>query len=72
VGGLLDTIEDGRTGYLVPFGNVSVLAERLASVLGDPAAAQAIGMAARQAVINDFAWERAVAATIEVYREVLA
>jgi glycosyltransferase involved in cell wall biosynthesis len=71
VGGLLDTIEDGRTGYLVPFGNVPVLAERLASVLSDPAA-PAIGMAARRAVINDFSWERAVSATIEVYREVLA
>ena len=71
VGGLLGTIEDGRTGFLVPPGDVQALAERLQALLVDDSQRQAIGAAARQAVEHEFSWKRAVESTIEVYREVL-
>jgi glycosyltransferase involved in cell wall biosynthesis len=71
VGGLLSTIEDGRTGFLVPPGEVRALADRLQTLLGDESQRQAIGTAARQAVEQEFSWTRAVEATLEVYREVL-
>jgi D-inositol-3-phosphate glycosyltransferase len=72
VGGLVGTIEDGLTGFLVPPGDVAALASPLLMLLQDPARRQAIGAAARQAVERDFSWKRSIEATLEVYREVLA
>lgn len=72
VGGLLGTIEDGRTGFLVPAGDVTTLAQRLVQLLGDPARRRAMGIEARASVERAFSWQRTAAATIEVYREALA
>ena len=72
VGGLLGTIDDGRTGFLVPPGEIMPLAQRLIDVLQDAHRAETIGTAARQSVERDFSWPRAVEASIQVYREVLA
>jgi glycosyltransferase involved in cell wall biosynthesis len=72
VGGLVSTIEDQASGFLVPSGDVEALATRLADVLGDPTRRAAIGATARLAVERRFGWAQAVAATAEVYREVVA
>ncbi len=72
VGGLLGTIDDHVSGFLVPSGDVGVLAARLAEVLGDAARRAEVGAAARRAVEAHFSWDQAVAATCEVYREVVA
>jgi glycosyltransferase involved in cell wall biosynthesis len=71
VGGLRATIEDDRTGFLVPPGDSAALGRRLIQVLSDSARRAAIGAAAREAVATRFAWPRAVDATIDLYREVL-
>ncbi|MGI9146231.1 MAG: glycosyltransferase [Chloroflexota bacterium] len=71
VGGLLRTIEDGRTGFLVPSGDVGALADRLVALLLDAGRRQAIGAAARLTVEREFSWARTVQATLEVYRQVL-
>lgn len=71
VGGLLDTIQDGHTGYLVPFGDVHRLAAHVADLLTAPPLRLRLGSAARAAVEREFSWQRSVAQTIEVYREVL-
>jgi glycosyltransferase involved in cell wall biosynthesis len=70
VGGLLGTIDDEQSGFLVPAGDVEALAARLAQVLGQPALRAAVGDAARRAVETRFTWPKAVAATCQVYREV--
>jgi len=72
VGGLLGSIEDGRTGYLVEPGAVEPLAQRLAALLADAQVRAAIGEAARHKVANDFTWHAAVQATVEVYRGLVA
>ena len=72
VGGLLGTIDDGHTGFLVAPGEVTALAQLLVEVLQDRARAETIGNAARQSVERHFSWPRAIEATIDVYREVLA
>lgn len=55
-GGILDMVVDGSTGRLVPPGDAPALAEALASVLRDPDAAAAFGVAgrdrARQFTVN--------------------
>src|SRR2546427_8989446 len=72
VGGLLGTIQDGETGFLVRSGDVAQLSGRLIDVLGNRQRSEAIGAAARRAVERGSAWPRAVEATVGVYREVLA
>ena len=39
-GGAPDAILDGETGFVVPGRSVAAVAERIVSLLGDPAAAQ--------------------------------
>jgi glycosyltransferase involved in cell wall biosynthesis len=71
VGGLLGTISDGHDGFLVPPGDVTALADRLVTLLRNRPARQTLGQAARRKVEQEFSWSTRVAATIEVYREVL-
>jgi len=71
VGGLLETVDDGRTGHLVPSGDVAALAEGVLALLENEPYRQEIAANARMAVEQDFSWPHAVAATIEVYRDVL-
>jgi glycosyltransferase involved in cell wall biosynthesis len=71
VGGLLGTIDDGHDGYLVPPGDANALADRLVSVLTNRPAQLTLGREARRKVEQEFSWSSRVAATIEVYREVL-
>ena len=39
VPGLCDSVRDGETGFLVPFGDAEALADRVGRILGDPALA---------------------------------
>jgi glycosyltransferase involved in cell wall biosynthesis len=71
VGGLPGTVKHGDTGYLVRSGDVAAVSDRLRDLLLDDARRAAFGAAAREAVEREFTWQRAIEATIEVYREVL-
>jgi glycosyltransferase involved in cell wall biosynthesis len=71
VGGLLGTIEDGHTGFLVPSGEVAPLADRLVQLLNDPALRTSIGSAARKVVEREFSWQRTIEDTLAVYQEVV-
>ena len=48
VGGVTSLVDEGRTGHTVEPGDVGALAERICEVLGDPAAARALGNAGRE------------------------
>ncbi len=63
VGGLSTLIRDGRTGYLVPYGQPEALAARLRPILDDDALRQALGMHGA-AVAEGYGWP-AVAGRIE-------
>ncbi len=71
VGGLVGTVEDGQTGYTVPFGDTGQLGARLSTLLTDAVLRRRMGLAAREAVLRDFSWRRAAQLTVDVYREVL-
>jgi len=49
-GGIVDVIEDGRSGLLVPPGHLDALADALRSLLADPARRAALGAAGRAIV----------------------
>jgi glycosyltransferase involved in cell wall biosynthesis len=70
-GGLSDSIDHGRTGYLVPPGDVAALARQLDDVIADPARAE-VGKAGRQSALARFAPESAARRYAQVYRSVLS
>lgn len=56
---------------LVPPRDVRALAERIDALLGDPAALEELGRAARDTVQREFTWERCGVDTVAAYRELL-
>ena len=60
--GLRDSVQDGRTGYLVPHGDPSALARRMLELVDDPGLVGRLGAAAREAALG-WSWDDAAAAT---------
>ena len=56
--GLRDSVEDGRTGFLVAHGDVAALAARIEQLLGSPVLRQQLGEQAL-AFAQRFTWDRA-------------
>jgi glycogen synthase len=67
VGGILEVVEDGVTGLLVPPGRPEDLAGALSRVLGDRALARALGRAGRRRVEERFSWASVAERTEQVY-----
>lgn len=67
VGGLLDLIETGRTGILVPPSDPEPLAAALRALCEDPARAHAMGLEARREVRSRYSFDRMVAAFDALY-----
>ena len=73
LGGPRETVEDGVTGWRVAPGDPAALAEALARVLAMPAVERAaVARAGRDAVLRNHSTAAMQAATIGVYRELLA
>ena len=72
VGGLLDAVEDGVTGRLVPAGDPSALRATIEELLADEQLRHRLGAAAREAARSRFSWDAATEATIRAYRDALA
>jgi alpha-maltose-1-phosphate synthase len=84
-GGIPEVVADGETGYLVPVdpGDDPIgtpadperfarrLAERITSLLEDPATASAMGQAGRRRVEERFGWDAIAARTTELYRRLI-
>ena len=60
VGSVAETVLEGKTGYLAEPGNSEKLAERVISLLKDPARADELGRAGRQLVIDHWSIARMV------------
>lgn len=67
VGGLLDLIDHGRTGLLVPPSDPEALAAALRSLIDDPARAASIGDAARADVHQRYSFDRMIASFEDLY-----
>jgi glycosyltransferase involved in cell wall biosynthesis len=72
VGGTPEAIAHGHTGLLVPAGDPKALSEAIARLLKEPALADALGRAARRTAESSFSLSRMVAATEQLYRNLLA
>jgi starch synthase len=71
VGGILEVVEDGRTGLLVPPGRPDALADALNRLLADPDLARTMGQAGRRRVEAHFAWAAIAERTEQVYRDAI-
>jgi glycosyltransferase involved in cell wall biosynthesis len=60
--GLKDSVVDGRTGFLVPHGDVDALASRIEQLLGNSELREQLGRQA-YAHAQNFTWDRAAAET---------
>jgi len=58
-GGAREALVDGETGMLVRGGDVRQVADAVASLLADPARAEAMGRAGRERVERAYTWPRA-------------
>ena len=67
VGGLLDAVEDERTGLLVPPGDSGALRTAIERLLLDPTLRARLGAAARERASERFSWAAATSATLDVY-----
>jgi starch synthase len=83
-GGIVEVVEDGVTGLLVPIepGDdgtgaprdparfAADIAERVNALVGDPARAEEMGRAGRRRAIEHFAWPAIAAQTLALYERV--
>lgn len=60
--GLRDSVRDGLTGYLVPHGDITAMAERMVALANDPALVEKLGEAARR-FAESLSWDHAADAT---------
>jgi starch synthase len=80
-GGIVEVVQDGVTGLLVPFepvegsieprdpeGFAAGIAERVNALVRDPARAAAMGRAGRERAVREFDWSAIARQTSEVYR----
>jgi glycogen synthase len=72
VGGILEVVEDGKTGLLVPPADAAALATALDRVLGNPALGRAMGQAGRRRVEDKFSWASVAERTEQVYGDAIA
>jgi glycosyltransferase involved in cell wall biosynthesis len=72
VGGTNEVLEDGRTGILVPPGDIDLLAGQLLALVMNPARGAYLGAAARRAVTQRFGARAMVSRLEDLYAERLA
>jgi D-inositol-3-phosphate glycosyltransferase len=68
VGGLMGTIKDGETGYLIPWLCPEPFAERIELLLDNEPLRRNLGEAAREAV-GRYRWQNVAAAVLDVYED---
>lgn len=72
VGGIGEAVEDEKTGFLFPPGDVERLKFRLERLINDPQLRQKMGKAGRARFLKHFTLEPVVNKTLLLYRELVA
>ncbi len=70
IGGIPDLVADGKNGYLVPVGDVEVLAARIRRLLDDPEKREKMGNAGKRYAVN-FSADAMVEKIDQLYHELL-
>jgi len=72
VGGIPETIESGKNGFLVEPFNPKQFADRILYLLEHPTEAAEMGLLARQTILERFDWRIVVKDVLRVYDEALS
>lgn len=72
VGGVSELVAEGETGYLVPPGDATQMAQRLQQLLGDPALRVTMGRRARQEALRRFSISRVAKQYHDLYWQIAA
>lgn len=72
VGWLIDTVVDGRTGFLVPPGDSDAVAGAVRKLCAERETREAYGAAGAERARTRYSWDQVAAETASVYREVRA
>jgi glycosyltransferase involved in cell wall biosynthesis len=72
VGGLVEMVEEGRSGYLVPPSDVEALTAALRTLIIDAEHRHNMGEAGFRRVLEQFSVDRMIAQTAAVYQSLLA
>ena len=67
VGGIVDIVQDGKTGVLVPEKNPVLLSRAIKRVLLDRNFARQLGESGYIHAMNNFSWEKIITDTIKAY-----
>jgi glycosyltransferase involved in cell wall biosynthesis len=70
-GGVTEVVEHGKTGLLVPFGDLERLASSIAGLVDAPGAARRLGEAGRAKVARGYTWDDRFAALDRRLHELL-
>jgi len=70
VGGLLDSVDNGRTGILVPPQDPIAIANAAQPLLRDPCVRAELGRAGRARALTKYSWDRVASCTAEIYAQV--
>ncbi|TMQ28320.1 MAG: glycogen synthase [Candidatus Rokuibacteriota bacterium] len=71
VGGIVEVVEDGKTGVLVPPAQPEALADAIGRVLANPTLARDMGRAGRKRVEEKFSWASVAERTEQVYADAI-
>ena len=71
IGGIQDTVEDGKTGFLFEPGNIEDLAEKIITLLKDEELREEMGSVAKEKA-KSYDWKKIAERTVEIYKEVIA
>jgi glycosyltransferase involved in cell wall biosynthesis len=71
-GGVPEIVEDGKTGILVPMGDVQAMAEAISCLLADPVLAASMGERGRERVRDHFTIEKKARKVEAVYQEMFS
>lgn len=70
-GGLPEVVREGKTGYLVPIGDIEALADRAISILNDGERGSEMGREARRTVLENYLPDTVVAQYESIYEQAL-
>jgi glycosyltransferase involved in cell wall biosynthesis len=69
VGGVREIVDHGTTGFVVPPGSKSSVADAMLELLMDQKARRQMGAAAHELVQAEFSWESTTAANLQLFEE---
>lgn len=67
-----ELVRDGKTGFLVPVGDIKALASRINQLLDDRSLREELGQAGRRRVLEEFSVDRMVEQHVSLYRKLKA